>query len=321
MGTSGHDEGRFCFVRKPIVNAWLLAVAAGASFGQGTAPLKFEVASVKPAGPPSPGPAINTGGPGTGDPGRISYPRVTLRDLLTSAYGVKADQVLCPEWATTERYSIAAKVPPNATKKEFQAMLQNLLAERFGVVLHREKRDFPVYELVVAQGGPNLRKAATGANDDASPDPAVPMPRARTDNRGFPVLPAGVRQQGTFDNGMMRSTYRRYSMPELANGLGILINASNGDSFTAPPPRVVDKTGLSGEFDFTLEFAGSWSLPSTAAARQEGTAMPAAGAPPGGGPSLFTALEKQLGLKLVKGQKASLDVLVVDHANKTPTGN
>jgi uncharacterized protein (TIGR03435 family) len=306
-------------MREAAVYAGLLVLMVGAAFGQGSEQPKFEVASVKLAGPPRPGPALNTGGPGTGDPGRISYPRITLRDLLTIAYGVKDDQVLCPEWATTERYSIAAKLPPNTTKEEFNVMLQDLLAERFGVVLHHEKRDFPVYELAVAQGGPKLHAAAP-SGDTAPLDPTVPLPRVKTDNRGFPVLPLNVRQQGTFSGGMMRSTWHRYSMSEFANGLGSLISASNGDGMMAPPPRVVDKTGLTGDFDFTLEFAGSM-MPVSAATPPGAEGTPVASDPSGGGPSLFTALEKQLGLKLVKGQKATLDVLVIDHAAKVPIEN
>ena len=78
------------------------------------------------------------GGPGTPDPGRYTTSNMTLKGLLVSAYDVKAYQITGPAWIETERYDIVAKVPAGATKEQFRVMLQNLLAERFKIELHRE---------------------------------------------------------------------------------------------------------------------------------------------------------------------------------------
>lgn len=97
-------------------------------------------------------------------------------------------------------------------------------------------------------------------------------------------------------------------MAGFAHGLGAMVNMSNGDGIvrgSPPPAHVFDKTGLSGEFEFTLEFAGA-VLPG--------------GANDSLAPSLFVALEKQLGLKLETG-KAALDVLVIDRVDRIPTAN
>jgi uncharacterized protein (TIGR03435 family) len=106
---------------------------------------------------------------------------------------------------------------------------------------------------------------------------------------------------------------------------------SNGDGIIRggpPAPFVVDETGLTGRFEFTLEFAGSIfpSSPAQVAALIASDAIPSGASPEiadnarGGGPNLFNALEKQLGLKLEKG-KRPVDFLVIDHADKTPTEN
>src|SRR5438477_5528333 len=97
--------------------------------------LTFDAASVKPAQPPTPdgqgrimmrGPS---GGPGSKDPGRISYPFMSLKNLLMTAYDVKNYQITGPAWLDTERFDITATMPPDTTKEQFRVMLQNLLAD------------------------------------------------------------------------------------------------------------------------------------------------------------------------------------------------
>lgn len=97
-------------------------------------------------------------------------------------------------------------------------------------------------------------------------------------------------------------------MPDLASQLGMMVRLSTG--FGQWSPRVVDKTGLSGTYEFRLEF-GKASQP----------AGPANPTDPEGGPSIFTAVEKQLGLKLVGGKKVTLDVIVIDHIDRVPTAD
>ncbi len=132
---------------------------------------EFEVASVKPA--PANGNADTTprGGPGTSDPGQITYERTWLRYLVADAYAVRTDQVSGPDWTKTEAYSIVAKIPPNTTRDKFNLMLRNLLAERFHLTIHRETKMEPVYVLLVAPDGPKLKRAsADSAAAAAAPD-------------------------------------------------------------------------------------------------------------------------------------------------------
>jgi uncharacterized protein (TIGR03435 family) len=105
----------------------------------------FEVASVKPAVIPTArgvyfGPA--RGGPGTSDPEQITWSYATLMDMLMTAYDVKSFQINGPSWISSERYNVIAKVPEKTTKEQVLVMWQSLLGERFGVVLHRESKEF-----------------------------------------------------------------------------------------------------------------------------------------------------------------------------------
>jgi len=288
----------------------------GSADGQTAArPPAFDVASVKPAPPYVNGTDYSMhGGPGTDDPGQITYPHTWLGRVLMVAYGVALDQISgLPDWAETQAYSISAKIPPNTTKAQFNLMLQNLLAERFHLALHHETREFQVYSLLVAKGGPKMKPSSPDA--DAGTPPAG---NDRLDSKGFPVLQPGARVVTVTGMGafypFVRSTHKE-TMPEFAEHLGAWINMSNGDGIvrgSPPAPHVFDKTGLTGEFVFTLEFAGS-AFPASS--------PPEPGIPnDGSGPTLFVVLEKQLGLRLEKG-KAGLDVLVIDHVDRVPTEN
>ena len=153
---------------RAIMGAGLVVFTSCAAFAQ-TAENSptFEVASVKPAAPIT-GNTIRVmmrGGPGSPDPGQITYTNVTVKNVLMNAYGVKGFQISGPGWLDSERYDIVAKVPRGATKAEFMVMLQNLLAERFKLTLHREKKDLPMYALVVGKNGPKLKESV----DDPAP--------------------------------------------------------------------------------------------------------------------------------------------------------
>jgi uncharacterized protein (TIGR03435 family) len=106
-------------------------------------------------------------------------------------------------------------------------------------------------------------------------------------------------------------------------GLGGAINMSNGTPIGSPQASVVDKTGLTGTYEFTLEFAGSMGSPELAQSAPAGgePGIPLASDPTGGAPDIFTAVEKQLGLKLVKVKDIPVDILIVDNADKVPTAN
>ena len=122
----------------------------------------FEAASVKPWTPEVKQPYTISGGPGTNDPGRFYAPHISMATLLTRAFDIQIDQIEGPAWlrdvSSGSYFTVMAKVPAGAMKEEFGKMLQNLLAERFHLKLHIEKRDFPGYELVVDKSGTKLKE-------------------------------------------------------------------------------------------------------------------------------------------------------------------
>jgi uncharacterized protein (TIGR03435 family) len=311
--------------------------AARAQSTEGTP--AFEVASIKPAAPPASAGMFRVmmrGGPGSADPGQLTYTNVTLKNVLVNAYGVKGYQISGPSWLDSERYDIVAKIPQGATKEQFMLMLQNLLAERFKLTLHREKKDLPMYALVVGKGGPKMKEsvdspvpgdgAASGSGGAPAPPPPPPPPppggRIAMGSDGFPKLPPGAGRGGLMMmmmNGRFRMTANQQSMSGLTEMLGNQLGRP-----------VVDMTGLTAKYDFTLDFApeeGQRMIGPMGAMPQppppppgEGGA-PAASAPDSqSGPSLFTAVQEQLGLKL-DPKKGPVDLLVIDHLEKVPTEN
>jgi uncharacterized protein (TIGR03435 family) len=268
------------------------------------------------------------GGPGTSDPGRITYGHVSLIILLAKAYGAQSDQIVGPAAMRNgdgQGYSVVATMPRNTTEEQFRLMLQNLLAERFHLVLHHETRLFPGYELAVAPGGSKLGTAI-------HEEPTLPEVYAqiatntplRKDNKDFPVLPPGLPWRfvkprlGTV--GMIRARFHA-TIPQLLMNLPYMIVESDlTTAGSGSTPRVLDHTGLTGIFDFTLEYIGGTLFPagSQIAGGVETPADPMGG---GGGPTLAAALEKQLGLTLKKVKDLPVDMIVVDHADKVPAEN
>jgi uncharacterized protein (TIGR03435 family) len=259
---------------------------------------RFDVVSIRPFTPGSGlrgGPLARKGVPGTSDPERISYTGISQETLLTLSYDVYDFQVIGPAWLRTERYDIMANVPAGATKDQFKIMVRNLLKERFNLTLHHEMRETAVYELVVAKNGPKLKPAVEVDN------PPV-LSAMTTDKDGHPDFPAGSSAMGgKFDNGVLQMAARMFSMVQLAHGLKDWVDRP-----------ILDKTGLTGNYDFKLDFSfvGLGGLLGRVAPAEE----------PTGAPSLFSALQDQLGLKL-EPKKDPIDFLVVDHANQTPTEN
>jgi uncharacterized protein (TIGR03435 family) len=263
--------------------AALLALAAIDLSGQ-TAPPQFEAASIKPSGPFVPGNMRirMTGGPGTGDPGRVIFEKYVLSDLIEIAYDIKHYQLSGPDWlinsgVDSPRFDITAKLPEGTTKEQYRLMLRNLLAERFKLTIHNGTKEMPIYNLVVAKNGPKF----------ASPDNAV--------NDGFPKPPPDTGGVTFNTTGGARLQGVNLSMQKLANLLSVarLIDRP-----------VHDATGLTGDYNFIL--------------RWQRDGMEAAGA--AALPTIFSAVQEQLGLKLESGKDA-VDVLVVDHIEKSPTEN
>ncbi len=315
---------------------WIMTVATVLACGQSVdPPLTFDAASVKAAVPPTPNGrgmimfAGPSGGPGTKDPGRIRYPFMSLKNILTNAYDVKNFQISGPAWLDTERFDIEATMPPETTKEQFRAMLQNLLAERFKLTIHRETKELPVYTLTVAKNGPKLTesppespKAETPSDPGDRPPPLPIGPRGplKMGPDGFPIMPSPNGGRGGMSTFMMpnraRINAQKQTMQDLANRLTAVLNRP-----------VTDATGLTAKFDFTLTYSpeglNSAMGPMAAmASALVGPPPPGAPAPPEmeSAPNLFSAIQSQLGLKL-EPKKAPVDLIVIDHMEKAPTEN
>jgi len=198
-------------------------------------------------------------------------------------------------------------------------MLQNLLKERFGLAVHRESKDMQMYALVVGKHGSKLKESV-----DQPADPNDPPEGGR--GPGIDALPKGP-------DGMPKLPKGRQGMMAQMSPKGLRLVATKqpiagliemlGNQLQHP---VTDETGLKGAYDFTLEFMpdeGSRMGP------MGGMHMPPPGAGPGGsaptseaptGPSLYAALDEQLGLKL-EPKKGAVDMLIVDRIEKMPTEN
>ena len=279
----------------------LLAQAKPASAAE-----QFEVASVKPSPPVPPrggvyfGPA--RGGPGTSDPELIRWSYARLKDLLMAAYDVKGYQVSGPAWLDTERYDIVAKVRPGATKEQVRVMWQSLLAERFGVKLHHESKEFKVEELVVAKSGHKLKESVVDDPDAEGPP--------KMDKNGDLTGPGLVWIFRPGPNGpSAHGVARAQPLSKLTVALGNQLHRP-----------VLDKTGLTGKYDFTLDYRPDL-LPSPPGQPGPG---PVARAPGDNasepGPNIADAVQRQLGLRLVPG-KAMLDVVVIDMVERKPSAN
>jgi uncharacterized protein (TIGR03435 family) len=288
------------------------------------AQLTFEVASVRVSAPvsgtrASPRP-VTKGGPGTDDPEQIVYERVGILNILLRAFGVLPDQIVGPAWvsdvnfATSQKFDIQAKVPPGTSKEQANVMMQNLLKERLGLRFHRETKEFTVYELTSAKGGPKLKEAE---QSDGNPAPLrlEADGRPARDKDGFVELPPGRPNSGGYvERGVDRMSARMQSSQNIANALGGVLGTRH----------VIDKTGLTGKYDFNLEFS-KVGLPSPAALLGLPPPTLGCGAGPDDvpcdpAPDIFTAVEKQLGLKLTKAN-APLEVIVIDRIQKVPTEN
>ena len=316
--------------RKAMV---FLLLIGGIAFGQ-DAPkrLEFEVASVKPTAPSPDGRnfILARGGPGTQDPGQVTYTGFPLQLIITNAFGIKPYQMSGPGWLNMERYDITAKIPEGTTKEQFNVMLQNLLADRFGMKIHHETKELPGYELSVAKNGPKLKAAVEDPNAPAN----LPPPGGRGEagrppgpppigKDGRPQLPPGRKGM------MMMMRPGRATMMARVQSVSALADML-GNQLGTP---VVDKTGLTGTYDYDLEFMpepggtlGGGGLPPLPPPPPGATPPPSATAgvdPPadqGEAPSLMNAVQEQLGLKLEK-KKTSLDFIVIDHIEKVPTEN
>jgi uncharacterized protein (TIGR03435 family) len=253
--------------------------------------LEFEVASIKPAAPDERGMYIRPG-PGGG----IRVTNMTLKELMVIAYRIQPFQISGgPPWLDSARYDVIAKPEKKPQQGEIQAMLQALLADRFQLTVRRETRELPVYALVLARKDGKLGTGLVESKEGVCtpPDPNKPPPPLEPGKR--PALSCGQMMMG-------RNHLSAVNIPA-ANMIPMLSRMLGR--------TIIDKTGLTAKYDITMDWAPDESqtmlLPPTEAPK------PAASDTPG--PSIFTALQEQLGLKL-ESQKGPVEIFVVERAEK-----
>ena len=305
-GSLAHRIGRLlgqpCPVPRSLVGsaivttAVLVAATTFALFGQPAARPKFEAASIKPSSTTNYRMVRPL-------PGRLEAD-ATVRLLMQNAYTVQPFQIVGgPDWIDSAKYQVEAKAEGNANRAQLFLMLQSLLEDRFQLKIHREMKELPVYTLGVARSGPKLPSPKDGNCDTAGPDAPPewaggrmrpPQPGQASSARCGEVTVAlgasGARMQG----GKIR-------MSEFVRMLSMLLDRT-----------VIDKTGYTGLFDLRLDFLPDDATPPV-------PAPPPGAAPLGSGPSILTAIQEQLGLRL-ESAKGPVEVIVVDHIER-PSAN
>ena len=286
----------------------LIPLVVAASVAAQTPEPTFEVVSVKPN---------RTGAPGGSfvmPPGRFSATNIPLKVLIANAYQLSFFQIVGgPDWVSTERFDVAATAPVLSPVDQARAMVRRLLKDRFKLVVHMETRDTPIYALVKARAGEQLGPSLKRSTMDCGPFRAeraaatVAAERARGGRVAVPPPPGpndpvvcGMRCISRSDSATIGYRAGNTTMAALAGALRTYVGRD-----------VVDRTGLSGEYDFDLQFLAP---PTTG---QTDTGIPAA--PLDDAASVLTALQEQLGLRL-ESTRGPVELMVIDSAER-PTEN
>jgi uncharacterized protein (TIGR03435 family) len=280
-----------------------------AAFVQNTRPA-FEVATIRPS---LNAPRQAVAAAGRTDGAQFKVAGLTIRDYISTAYGVKLNQIAGPDWITTDRFDIAATLPEGSRPDQVPTMMQRLLEDRFELKTHREKREFPVYALRVLSGGLKMVEVPIVQTDPGveASDSKPPQTFTRQGSGRGIFLDLG--QGSSFNFADNRFEGKKVNMAGLAGML---------ERFLDRP--VVDLTGVNGSYDLAFDLSPEdYRTMLIRAATAAGLVMSpdalrsldASPTPP----SLFDGLAR-FGLKL-EAQKAPLDVLVVDSIRKTPTEN
>ena len=263
-----------------------LTLAAGLCLAQDDPSLSahFEVVSVKPV-PPGTGLGFY-GGPGSSDPERVHYAAASVRDLISDALHVGREVISGPAWLDS-RYEVDAKIPPGATLTQYRGMLANLLTERFGLMYHRVPKDVTGYELIIVPGGPRDTLKPSLSSAPSKPQPFL--------------------AETKLSDGFAHMTFHGATMGLVANRIAAAFNGAGGVS---PEMPVVNKTGLDGKYDLTIDLPTNEAsyLPNSMHRQQVDPETASA------------VLEKQFGLKL-RPVKMSVDFIIVDHVAKIPSEN
>lgn len=277
---------------RPLVLCFGLAASLlRVSSAQPGAPVPaFEVATIRPGAPRPDGTAPPcAGGPGTSDPSTFRCPCKPLGFFIQFAFNVTPAGLDGPPSMDDTCYDIAAKVPLGSTRGQLRQMLQNLLAERFHLTVHRETRSVGTYALVVAQGGPRLKPSTV--------QPALPGPSEPASGRKRPSGPLWA--VSVTNGGYYRLTALSMDLKSFVIAVEAVLRSP-----------VVDETGLAGNYEFTLDYRPTDAPAGLEFSDEHGFPVP----------DFASALQLQLGLKLNR-QKLSHDVVVIDHLDKSPTAN
>jgi uncharacterized protein (TIGR03435 family) len=289
---------------------WSGAIAlACAAYAQTPA---FEVASVKPSEQITPE-MVQSGRLHIGvsiDAQNVRAQQYSMFDLIRLSYQVKAHQLAGPDWMVTARYDIQAKLPNGASRGDVPAMLQALLAERFGMKMHRETRDLNVYALVAAKAGPYLK---TSEMPEAAPAGGGPI-------RGGVSVDGSGRQVSSGSSGDSRVT------PGAGGNLHVenkkMTMAAFADFITRYCDRpVFDMTELQGAYEMEFDVSGE-EVRAAAQSHGVGLGPPKAEVGDASEPAAVSlaASLRRLGLRL-EARKAPAEVIVVDEIRKMPTEN
>jgi uncharacterized protein (TIGR03435 family) len=227
----------------------------------------FDVASVRPSAQ-TVGPDYNNQIRWTSD--RFTAKNATLKRLIADAWELQLNQVVGPTWLDRNEYDIEARLPGDATREQRALMLRSLLVERFGLKQRSEARNMRVYELTVAKGGPKIKPVESGESH----------------------ADAGFHFHG--------------EMRQFADLLAVQFSIPAAERPDVPvraggaPTPVIDKTGLQGTYDFSVDMHPEIGTDSFAAWQH--------------------ALNEQLGLR-IESRKGNVEVFVVDAAAKMPSAN
>jgi uncharacterized protein (TIGR03435 family) len=259
---------------RAILFLWSIPVSSQAP----ATPLSFEVADVKvnKSGEVRMAVDFQAGG-------RLDMHNVPLKVMIIMAYHVRADALSGgPGWLESERFDVVAKAAQTTSPDEMRRMLQTLLAERFKLAIHRDQKVMPAFGLMLGKSGPkfHLSEAALLTDQRCVPGEGAPSQR--------------------------HVVCRHQTMAVLADQLQEL----SPRDFDVP---IVDQTGLTGAYDFKLDWVPA-ARPLTTAS----TDAPPTDALPG--PTMFDAVEGQLGLKLER-KKLPLPIIVIDHVERVPVEN
>lgn len=267
----------------------VVLVALSASALKAQAPPAFEVATVR----------LNKSGTTQANigmpPNGVNFVNLPLRGIIQLAYGINQPSKLVgvPDWAVTERYDITARAAGPITQDERRLMLQALLKDRLKLDARLEKREVSVLALMLARNDGKLGKNLVESKGCI----------ARGGAAANDAAPAGAETRicGPQSGGAGRLIFLGTPIQQFTSLLALMLSGT-----------VVDKTGLTGRYDIDLTFTPERQLP-------EGVNLPGPAADPNG-PSIYTAIREQLGLKL-ESQKVQEDVMVIGHVERQPSEN